>query len=59
MREIVICEINLVSVAVIDEAIEICTMDKYAGQMLLKITKAAWVKICERVIEERKKGAAE
>ncbi|MBA7715866.1 hypothetical protein ES703_124924 [subsurface metagenome] len=58
MREIIICEINLLSVDVIDEVIEICTMDKYAGQTLLKIARAAWDDICERVIEEMKRGVS-
>jgi hypothetical protein len=57
MREKIIRVNSLLSVDVIDGEIEICTVDKHEGTMLMKIDREAWDEICERVLEEMKKGA--
>ncbi len=58
MKTIVINVRNLLSVDFIDDIVEICTGESNGGNMLLKITEAAWEKICERVIDEMERGAS-
>ena len=58
MREIIICENSLVSVDVIDDVVEICSRENDVGNVLIKMTQAAWDKICERVIEDMERGAS-
>ena len=58
MKTIVINVRNLLSVDFIDDIVEICTGESNGGNMLLKITEAAWEKICERVIEDMERGAS-
>jgi len=57
MSEIIIRESNLFSVDVIDGVIEICTMDKHEGAMLIKIDGEAWDEICVKVVAEMERGA--
>ncbi|MBA7479424.1 hypothetical protein ES707_14858 [subsurface metagenome] len=57
MREEIIHVSSLLSVEVIDGIIEICTVDKHEGTMLMKIDGEAWDEICVKVVAEMERGA--
>ena len=58
MKEIMICENNLVDVYVIKEIVEIYAKDRNERTVMLKITKEAWEEVCIKVIEDMEKGAS-
>ena len=58
MRRITINEHNLVSVDVVDDIVEICTMEPSGAHAIVSINKAAWDQICKRVIEDMPEGAS-
>ncbi len=58
MRKIIDYKGKRVGVDVIDNVIEICVGDDHGEPVMLRITQEAGDEVCERVIEERKKGAS-